>query len=98
MFPVQMATSGIHNRFWQHGLQIAERIVTYVILSDMSVFGASVQRTNLEIMSFLRCNTPGRFATYIERSPIPPPRQLMPNTGRTVFTKDSTCFNIFPVS
>jgi len=37
-----MATSGVANRFWQHGLQKAQSIATYIMLSGMSVFGAIV--------------------------------------------------------
>jgi len=96
-FSVQMATSGVANRFYQHRLQIAQSIVTYIITSDMSVFGASVQRTNLEIMCILTSNTPGGITTYIERSAMPTPRQPMPNCRRAMFTEDSTCFDTFPV-
>ena len=46
MFSPQMATSGVANGFQQHGLQSALSIATYIISSDMSVFGVSVQRTN----------------------------------------------------
>jgi len=94
MFSVQMATSGVANRFQQHGLQIALSIATYIISSGMSGFGASVQRTNLEIMSLLTSNAPGRIITYIERSAMPTPRQQMPNSRCAMFTGDSTCFDI----
>jgi len=77
---------------------MALSIATYIISSGMSVFGASVQRTNLEIMSLLTSNTPGGITTYIERSAMPTPRQPMPNSRRAMFTEDSTCFDIFPVS
>ena len=97
MFSVQMATSGVANWFWQHGLQIVQSIATYIISSGMSVFGASVQRTNLEIMSLLTSNTPGGITTYIERSAMPTPRQPMPNSRHAMFTEDSMCFDIFPV-
>jgi len=97
-FSVQMAISGVANRFSQHGLQIALSIATYIISSGMSVFGASVQRTNLEIMSLLTSNTPGGITTYIERSAMPTPRQPMPTSRGAIFTEDSTCFDIFPVS
>jgi len=96
-FSEQMATSGVGNRFSQHGLQIAQSIATYIISSGMSVYGVSVQRTNLEIMSHLTSHTPSRITTYIERSAMPTLRQLMPNSCRAMFTEDSTCFNIFPV-
>jgi hypothetical protein len=74
-----MATSGIANWLEQHSLQIALSIATYIISSGMSVFDASVQRMNLEIMSLLTSNTPGRITTYIERSAMQTPRQPMPN-------------------
>jgi len=93
-----MATSGIANRFWQHGLQIALSIATYIISSAMSVFGAIVQRTNLEIISLLTSNTPDGITTYIERSVMPTARQPMPNSRHAMFTEDSTCFDIFPAS
>jgi hypothetical protein len=64
----------------------------------MSVLGASVQRTNLEIMFLVTSNTPGGITTYIERLAMPTPRQLMPNCHRAMVTEDSTWFNIFPVS
>jgi hypothetical protein len=60
--------------------------------------GVSVQRTNLEIMSLLTSNTPGRITTYIECSAMPTPRQPMLNSRRAMSTEDSTCFDIFPVS
>jgi hypothetical protein len=63
-----MATSGVVNLFQQLELQIALSIATYIISSAMSVFGASVQRPNLEIMSVLTSNTSGGITTYIECS------------------------------
>jgi len=63
---MQMATSGIANWFSQHGLQIALSKATYIISSGMSVFGATVQRTKLDIMSLLSSNTLGGITTYIE--------------------------------
>jgi hypothetical protein len=66
-----MATSGVANQFELYGLQIALSIATYIISSGMSVFGASVQRTTLEMMSLLTSNTPGRITTYIEHSAMP---------------------------
>jgi len=92
-----MATSGISNQFYRHGLQIALSIATYIILSGRSVLGASVQRMNLEIMSLLTSNTQGRMTTYIEHSATPRRRQPMLNSRCAVFMKDSTCFDIFPV-
>jgi hypothetical protein len=92
-----MATSGVANRFKQHGWQIAYSIVTYIIWSGMSVFSASVQKTQLEIMSLPTCNTPGRITTYIESSAMPTPRQPMLNSRRAMFTEDLTCFDIFSV-
>jgi hypothetical protein len=96
-FSVRMATSGVGNRLYQHGLQISQSIATYIISSGMSVFGASVQRTNLEIICILTSNTPGGITTYIERSAMPTPRQPMPISRRAMFTKDSTGFDTFPV-
>jgi hypothetical protein len=58
-----MATAGIANRFQQHGLQNAQSIATYIISSGMSAFGATVQKTKLEIMSLPTSNTPGRITT-----------------------------------
>jgi hypothetical protein len=97
-FYVHIATSGVVNRFKQHGLQIAQSTANYIFSSGMSVFDASVQRTNLEIISLLTSNTPGLLTTYIEHSAMPTPRQPMPNSRRATFTKDSICFDIFPVS
>jgi len=71
MFSVQMVTSGVANRFNQHGLRIAPSIVTYIIVSGMSVFSVSVQRMSLEILSLLTFNTPGGITTYIELSVMP---------------------------
>jgi len=94
----QMATSGVVNRFLQHRLQMAMGVATYIISSSMSVFGASVQRTNLVIMSLLTSNTPGGITTCIEHTAMRTTRQLMTNTHRAMFSEDSTCFDIFPVS
>jgi hypothetical protein len=96
MFSVQMATSGIAKRFSQHGLQIAQSVATYLVSSSMSLFGASVQRTNLETMSLLTSNTPGGITTYIERSVMPTTRQPILNSRRAMSTEDSTCFDILP--
>jgi len=63
----------------------------------MSVFGASVQRTILEIISLLTRNTPGWITTYLECSAFPTARQAMPTSHHTIFTENSSCFNIFPV-
>jgi len=79
-------------------MQIPQSIATYIILSSMSVLGASIQMMNLEIMSHLTSNTPGVITTYIERSPIPTPRQPKRNRRCAMFTKDSIGLNIFPVS
>jgi len=79
-------------------MQSAVSKVTYIISSNMSVFGASVQRTNLEIMSLLTSITLGEIITLIGRSVMPTPRQLMPNSPRAMFTEDSTCFDLFPVT
>jgi len=78
-------------------LQIAQSMATYIISSGMSVLGASIQTTNLEIMCILTSNTPSGITTYIEHSAMPTPRQLMRNSRRAMFTEDSTCFDIFPV-
>jgi len=98
MFCVQEATSGIVNRFKQHHLQIGLSIATYIIFSGMSVYGASVQTINMEIMSLLPTNTPGGITTYIECTAMLTPRKPMLNSQCTICTEDSTCFNIFPVS
>jgi len=94
MFSGQKVTSGIVNRIEQHGLQIAHNIATFIILSSMSIFGASIQRTNLEIMSLRTSNAPGGITTYIECSVMPTPRQPMPNARCATFTEDATCFDI----
>ena len=97
-FSMEMATSGVPIQFQVHGLQIAQSIATYIISSSMSVFGASVQRTNLEILSVLRCNTPGGITTYIECLGMPTPRQPMPKSSHAMLMENSTCFDIFSVS
>jgi hypothetical protein len=76
MFSVPMATSDIANRFLQHGLQLSQSIATYIIFSGMSVFGACVQITHLDIISLLTSNTPSRITPYIECSAIPPPLEV----------------------
>jgi len=96
-FSVQTATSGVAKQILLHGLQIALSIATYIILSDMSGFGARVQRTNLKIMSLLTTNTPGGISTYLKRSTMPTTRQRIPNTCGAMFPEDGTCFGIFPV-
>jgi len=93
-----MVTSCVANWFQQHCLQIALRIATYIITSGISVFGASVERTNLEIMSLLTSNIPGGITTHIAPSAMPTPRQLVWNSRRAMFTEDSAFFDIFPVS
>ena len=60
-------------------------------------FSCECPRTNLEVMSLLQSNTPGRITTYIGCSAMPTPRQPMPNSRCTMSTKDSTCINIYPV-
>jgi len=95
-FSFQMATSGIGNRFWQNGFQIPQSIATYVITSGVSNCGGSVETSNFEIMCILTSNAPGRITTYIEHWAMPTPRQLMPNCPRSMFSKDSMCFEIFP--
>jgi len=94
---VQMATSGFANRFQQQGLQIAQSLAIYIILSGMTVFGVSVQRSNLEIMSLLTSNTLGGITTNIEHSAMPTLTQLMPNTCHAMSTKISPQLNIFRV-
>jgi len=76
---------------------MAQRMVTYIILSGMSLFHAGVQRTNLEILWLLTSNTPGGIITYIQHSAMPTPRQPMPNSRPAMFTEDSKCFDIFPM-
>jgi hypothetical protein len=63
-----MVTADIVNWLHQHWLQIALSIATYIIASDMTVFGPSVQGTNKESISLLTSNTPSGIKTYIERS------------------------------
>jgi hypothetical protein len=58
MFSVQMAISGVAKQFSQCGWQMAQSIAIYIISSSICGFGASVQRTNLAIMSMLTSNTP----------------------------------------
>jgi len=55
-------------------------------------------RMNLEILSFLRSNTPGGITTYISLSPMPIQRQPMVNSLHTMLTEDSSGINTFPVS
>jgi len=64
----------------------------------MSVFGASVQRTHLEIISLLTSNTHGGITTNMECSMMPTTTQQMPNCSHIMFTNDSPCFDIFPVT
>jgi len=96
-FSVQMATSGIPNRFGQHGLQITETIATYISLSSISIFSVSVQRMNIVIISLLTSNTACRIATYMECSVMPTAMQLMPNSiskmwnGSEVITQWLSC-------
>jgi hypothetical protein len=73
-FSVQMATSGVANLVYQHGLKSALSIAMCIISSGMAVFGATFQRTNLEIMSLLTSNTHGGITTYMECSPMLAPR------------------------
>jgi hypothetical protein len=61
----------------------------------MSIFGMTVQRTNLEIMSLLTTTIPGGIRIYIERSAMPRHRQPMPNTLHAMFTENSTFDVIF---
>jgi len=93
-----MATSAIANRILQHGLQITKSVEIYIISSGMFVFGVIVQRTNLQIMSLLKRNTPGRITTNLGRSVMATPREPIPNSRHAMFTEDSTWFDIFPVS
>jgi hypothetical protein len=92
-----MATSGVGNWFWQHRLQIATSIAPYIISNGMSVFGSSDQSTNLENLCLLTNNTPVGIKSYIECSTMSSPSQPMPNSDRTMFTNDSTCFDLFPL-
>ena len=95
---VKLETSGVAKQFSQHGLRIPLRIVTYIIWTGMSGLVGSDQITHLEIMSLLTRITPGGITTYIECSVLPTPRKPMLNSLHAIFTKDSTCFNIFPTS
>ena len=79
-------------------MQIAKSIATYIIPSDMSVVGTSVQSPKLDTMSLLTSNNSGGNTTYPERSAMPTPRQPMPNFLRAMYTKDSIYFDIFPAS
>jgi len=94
-FSVRMGTWGIAIQFKQHGLQIALSLATYIILSSMTVFVASVQRTNFGIMSLLTSNTTGGMTTYIEHSAMPTPREPMPNSRPAMFSGDSMWIDIF---
>jgi hypothetical protein len=67
------------------------------MLSSMSDFSASVQRTNLDIMSRQTGNTPSGITTFLECSVMPTLRQPMKNSCRDMFTEDSTCIDKFPV-
>jgi len=95
---VQLASSAVANGFWQHGLQIALISQFNMIMSSMSVFGANVQTTHFDIMSLLVKNTTDGITTYKEHSEMPTRRQPLPNFCRAMFSKESTCFNRFPVS
>jgi len=64
----------------------------------MSVFGANVQRTNLEIKSLLTSNTRGGMTTDIEGPAMPTLRQAMPNSHRAMFPEDATFFDMLSVS
>jgi len=92
-----MAKSGVANWFEQHGIQITQSMATYIISSSMSVFGVSVQRTDLDIKSLLASITPGVITTYIERSAMATRRQPIPNSRRDMLTEDSMCCDIFAV-
>jgi hypothetical protein len=86
---VQMRTSGVANQILLNALPIALSIATYIISSGMSVFVATVQRSNLAIISLLTSNTPGGIPTYIESSSMPPPTQPMPDIHLAMSKKDS---------
>jgi hypothetical protein len=73
-------------------------IGTYIISSGMSVIGASIQRTNLEIIYHVRNNNPSGITTYIEHSAMPTLQQLMLNSCNFIFTMQSMCIAIFLVS
>jgi hypothetical protein len=78
-------------------LHIAHGIATYIILSGMSVVGASVQRPNYVIMCLLASNTSGGITIYIERSVTPTPMQPMLYSRCTMCKEDSMRFDVFPV-
>jgi len=86
-FPVELVTSGVADEVYQYRLQIAQRIVTCIIASGMSVFGASVHRTNLHIMTLLRTNNPGATTAYTECWVMLTPRQPMQNSHSATFTE-----------
>jgi hypothetical protein len=77
-------------------LHIAQRIATNIMLSGMSVFGAIVHRMKLEIIRLLTCNTLGGITTYIVRLVMPTQRHLMSKSRCSMFTEDTTCFDILP--
>jgi len=93
-----MATSGVATWCRQHGLQIAQSIATYMLLSYMSVFRASIQRMKLEIISLLPSNTAGGITIYIECTAMPIPRQPMLDSRRAMFTHYISYVNVFHVS
>jgi hypothetical protein len=64
----------------------------------MSVFGASIRRINLVIMSLFTSDTCGGITTYIEHSEMPTPGQPMLYSPCAMFTEDSKGFDIFPGS
>jgi hypothetical protein len=47
-------------------------------------------------MCILTNNTQGEITTYIERSVMPTPRQLMLNSHRAMFAEDLMSFDTFP--
>jgi len=91
-----MVSSGVANRFWQHGLRFGLSIPTYIISSGMSVVCASAERMNLATMPHLTSNTPSGITTCIEQSAMPTPRLPIPNSRHPISTEYSACFDIFP--
>ena len=79
-------------------MQIAQSIATDIISSGMSVLGASVQRTNLDIMWLLTSNTAGYCEQRVQiRGSVPGPVPTRKRTGATGFqTKPAPQKSTFP--
>ena len=97
-FSVEMVTSSIVNSFYHHAVRIALGIVTYNISTGMSVYAATVNHRNVNIISFWASDTLSWITTNIECTSRVTQRQRIPNSHGTLFTNDSTCLMLFPVS